>query len=86
MPDGFTLSPAPVSGQPHRVALLLAEKPVGHAVDEAAARLFMRGWAARLGLRRRLAPPSMLGKDRKQWLRGWDSANERQRRVVLAWE
>lgn len=84
MPDGFTLSPAPLPGQPHRVALLLGDKPVGHAVDEEVARLFIRGWVARLGLRRRLAPPSMLGRDRKAWLRGWDHANERQRRAVAA--
>lgn len=85
MAETLTLSPAPISGQPDRVAVLLGEKPVGHAVSEEAARLMMRGWAARMDQRRRLAPRSMLGKDREHWLRGWDRAND-QCRVVRSWE
>lgn len=84
MAEAIQIREAAIPGQPDRVALFLGDVAVAHVVSEEAARLFVRGWAARLALRRRLAPRSMLGEDRRQWLRGWDKANAHERRAVAA--
>lgn len=84
MAERLLIRPAAIKGQPERVALYLGSEAVAHACTTEAARQFARGWAARLALRRRLPPVSLVGQDREQWYRGWDRANARERRARAA--
>lgn len=84
MAEALQIHSAPISGQRDRVALYFGAVVVAHACNDDSARLVARGWAARMDLRRRLPPRSVLGEDRKAWLRGWDRANEYERRTVAA--
>lgn len=84
MAEPLQIQAAAIKGQPDRVALCLGDVAVAHAVSEEVARLVARGWAARLELRRRLPPVSAVAQDREQWLRGWDKANDRERRAGAA--
>lgn len=84
MPERLLIRPAAIKGQPGRVALYLSGDAVAHACTTEAAQHFARGWAARLELRRRLPPVSAVAQDREQWLRGWDKANDRERRAGAA--
>ncbi|MBZ9715348.1 hypothetical protein [Deinococcus multiflagellatus] len=79
MPD-LLRWPAPIPGQPERLALALpGGEVIAHVATPKAAALFQAGWTARMELCRRDDQNRM-----RQWKRGWDRANEYERRWIAA--